>query len=417
LPDTRSKLYKRAVDVLFCDWDHQRVLHSRIEDSTYGDLDIESKSQILSEISYRMFLQDTNFTQASEAKITQWISDVRGLRKNCSTQILKGIAADHGFLTGCAAGTWKFLHLSFQEYFAGQWLLQNPDRDWRDFLKFVSISSFKEILEISFESSDNKVSFLNRAKNEVDTFLNNNSPLQELLQRICIKSKKIGSQLSDFQCVGSSLLQIRAFYFAIEMNDIQALHYGFPSKTENPHFKVNNFFLADGLPEVLQVDYQSWLILYNAYCIGSEQRYLDSNSYVHILRQFDNEYNVLMGLALSEEYRMALQCIKEKLPNESGYYFKDEQTWEIFVGWAVREGKKWATQLQAVIIEHCGIRYSYTEKDFSLLNRYYEMNKLLSIFLEQYRSADQASEYGQIEDNLLLPIAELKRRLPDQYGS
>jgi predicted NACHT family NTPase len=74
-------------------------------------------------------------------------------------------------------------------------------------------------------------------------------------------------------------------------------------------------------------------------------------------------------------------------------------------------------QLQALIAEHQKIdyRWNVSNEQNQLLHRYNDANKFL-VKLLKIKNAVSPEVRQEIEDNLLLPIAELKRRLPDQYG-
>jgi DNA-binding Xre family transcriptional regulator/DNA replication protein DnaC len=417
LPDTRSNIYERAIDVLLIQWDSQRVFKTRIESTVYQALDLNSKKYILTEIAYRMFLQESNFIQASKDQLLNWIVGVQKVQENESNIILDGIAADHGILIQSAIGQWKFLHLGFQEYFSSQWLLKNRDKSWDCLLRAANTSHLKEILQLAFESSPQKLQFLQQLQNAVDTFLSKDACLQELLQKIYLESEMIASQSANIQSSISLSLQIRIFYFAIATNDVENFFYGDITQAKNPCFNLNHLSHGQDFPEKCRVDYLSWELLYNAYFIGSDVPF-NIHTYINAVKNFHDTYSSLINFSIPNDYKVELSTIRAILPNIPDLQGKDVLGWNAFIQWSTSKGESWAEQLRDIIIKHLDIRNRFKEELLILLHRYYEINKLLASFLEQCKSTDGTEKYECkcIEDNLLLPIAELKRRLPDQYG-
>jgi predicted NACHT family NTPase len=99
-----------------------------------------------------------------------------------------------------------------------------------------------------------------------------------------------------------------------------------------------------------------------------------------------------------------LEQLREQIP-------KDVQTREALKQWWKDHGQAWANHLQAVMIEHrnIGHDWQFSDAQRAKLENYYEANKLLGDCLnsDAYVSREVRQE---IEDTLLLPIAEIDRR-------
>lgn len=114
------------------------------------------------------------------------------------------------------------------------------------------------------------------------------------------------------------------------------------------------------------------------------------------------------AFAYTSNLEQPLQQLRKQLPNPN-------EDWVHFSQWWQTNGSAWAGQLRAVMIEHRNIghdwQFSTSQKE--QLQQYYEANKLLIDCLnsESYVSREVRQE---IEDSLLLPIAEIERRFPRQ---
>jgi hypothetical protein len=97
--------------------------------------------------------------------------------------------------------------------------------------------------------------------------------------------------------------------------------------------------------------------------------------------------------------------------------FRRASTTNNFDNWWDENAQSWRSELQNAMIQYRNIGHIWelTDEQKQKMNRYYNSNKFLMELLE-IENAVSLEARQEIEDNLLLPIAELKRRLPDQYG-
>lgn len=108
-----------------------------------------------------------------------------------------------------------------------------------------------------------------------------------------------------------------------------------------------------------------------------------------------------LSRAINPELKQSLQELKEQLPDLEGNKGQFRQWWKV-------NGKAWAEQLRSVMIEHrnIGHDWQFSQQQKELLKQYYDADKLLVDCLNSdcYVSREVRQE---VEDNLLLPIAEI----------
>lgn len=87
------------------------------------------------------------------------------------------------------------------------------------------------------------------------------------------------------------------------------------------------------------------------------------------------------------------------------------------VKWWIENKENWISQLRAILIEHRKIGYDWQFSDAQKekLLHYHDANKLLIDCLNSGCNVRDRTRQ-EIEDNLLLPIATLRERLPELYG-
>ena len=107
-----------------------------------------------------------------------------------------------------------------------------------------------------------------------------------------------------------------------------------------------------------------------------------------------------------------LQQLRAQLPED--FFVEDRVNLQ---HWWRTNGQAWTEKLRQVMIEHrnMGHDWQFTPAQKQALQQYYDVNKFL-VELLKLDGAVSESVRQEIEDNLLLPIAELKRRSPDLYS-
>lgn len=123
----------------------------------------------------------------------------------------------------------------------------------------------------------------------------------------------------------------------------------------------------------------------------------------------DKNLNFELTLDLEPEFKYSLQELKKQLSYQLSYIDKEDR--DILKQWWQENGLAWTQKLRAVMIKYrnIGHDWEFTNEHNKLLKKYYDANKLL---LECLNSDCYVSREvrQQIEDTLLLPIAEIKQR-------
>jgi predicted NACHT family NTPase len=122
---------------------------------------------------------------------------------------------------------------------------------------------------------------------------------------------------------------------------------------------------------------------------------------------FNFFYLLIFQLSLNkslDHLQLSLQQLKEQLPNSNCDAKIFDQWWEA-------NGQVWMRQLRAVMVQHrnIGHDWQFSDEQEKLLKQYYDANKFLVECLNSdcYVSREVRQE---IEDTLLLPIAEIEKR-------
>ncbi len=155
-----------------------------------------------------------------------------------------------------------------------------------------------------------------------------------------------------------------------------------------------DFSLAEQLEQDLNSSYyHSWFLT----CVSDRVIPLDVSL----------AYDLTLARNFNSQAGQALQQLENALPN----LIDLEETEESLEQWWKTNGQAWTEQLRTVMINHrnMGHDWQFSEQQNELLKQYYNANKFLLECLNStcYVSRDVRS---QIEDNLLLPIAEIKQR-------
>ena len=103
--------------------------------------------------------------------------------------------------------------------------------------------------------------------------------------------------------------------------------------------------------------------------------------------------------------------LKLKLKELSAQLLSSASDWDTQEQWWQDQGPAWIEQLRAVMIEHRNIGHDWqlSEAQTQRLQQYYEANQLLVACLNSDCYVSRAVR-EEIEDTLLLPLAEIERR-------
>ncbi len=377
-PSNQAKLYKRGLDILLKEWDESKGIQ---RNEVYKNLDLEGRKELLTQIAAATFEKNRYFFEQSE--IQQYIADYICTLTDAQTNqlqrdseaVLKSIEVQHGLLVERAQGIYSFSHLTFQEYFTAREIVNSSEpQTLKHLVNCITETRWHEVclLAASMTWSADKLQML---KQQIDVLILSDKKLQRFLSWINQKSLAV-----DVPC---KVTAVRAFYFNLTRLGIRNLtddsrdyselsvyiDYDFRNHFTNSHDLITDFYIT---------------------CIFKS------------VREHDAFLKLAIKHTINPELKQLLQEFKEQLPPP---YISKKGLGK----WRTANEKAWVNKLRTVIIEHRNIgqnwQFSVQQKD--LLNRYYNANKFLLNCLNS--GCNVSREVRQeIEDTLLLPIAEIK---------
>ncbi|MEH2076016.1 MAG: NACHT domain-containing NTPase [Nostoc sp.] len=373
-PANRSELYKEGIDTLLKKWDAKRGI---IRDQVYKKLSVQRKEDLLSKIALATFeLGDYFFKQKiAEQYITEYIRNLPGANNDeevlqfDSEQVLHSIEHHHGLVVARAKGIYSFCHLTFHEYFTAREFVvvrQSSEEALRNLVRHITEKRWREVFFLAVGMSPNADRLLLLIKNNIDESLASEQKLQHFL--IWVREKSISVKVSY------KLATVRAFYFSL------------------------SFFRAFSISRVISLSRSLEMFLPLNFDFD-----LDFELCRPVNLSLDIDLSRSLSKILNPELKHLLQQLQEQLP--------DGKDWKIFRKWWLDDMQAWREELRAVIIKHrnVGHDWQFSERQKELLNQYHNANLLLISFLNSdcYVSREVRQ---QIEDTLLLPIAEIKQR-------
>ncbi|KAB8317255.1 NACHT domain-containing NTPase [Tolypothrix campylonemoides VB511288] len=181
LPSRRSQLYTRGLNLLLQQWDEQRGINREVGTERYRKLSSQEKQKLLSYVAHSKFEQE-QYVLFEKNEIQRYIAEyLKDISTQDSKQVLKAIEAQHGLLIERAQGIYSFSHLTFQEYFTAQYIIDHQqvenlvaehltDERWRE--AFLLVADLK---------GENAGDLLLLMQQEAQKYINT-PKLQELLR-------------------------------------------------------------------------------------------------------------------------------------------------------------------------------------------------------------------------------------------
>ncbi|MEH2197966.1 NACHT domain-containing protein [Nostoc sp.] len=311
----------------------------------------------------------------AEQYITEYIRNLPGANTDeevlqfDSEQVLHSIEHHHGLVVARAKGIYSFCHLTFHEYFTAREFVvvrQSSEEALQNLVRHITEKRWREVFFLAVGMSPNADRLLLLIKNKIDESLASEQKLQHFL--IWVREKSISVKFSY------KLATVRAFYFSL------------------------SFFRALSISRVISLSRSLEIFLPLNFDFD-----LDFELCRPVNLSLDVDLSRSLSKILNPELKHLLQQLQEQLP--------DGKDWKISRKWWLYDMQAWREELRAVIIKHrnVGHDWQFSERQKELLNQYHNANLLLISFLNSdcYVSREVRQ---QIEDTLLLPIAEIKQR-------
>lgn len=392
LPSQAALLYRKGIRLLLEKWnDRKEIPVWEIGGEAYRQLVPWRKEALLSEIAARKFENSVNFVLFEQKNLVEQIVDFLDLANAQKGEaVLRAIETQHGLLVERADELWSFSHLTFQEYFTAQWLNQLQQDE--GLAEKIIDKRWQRIFKVAIESQQPADRLLRLIKQAIDYSVSQDAKLQEFLTWVQEKAKAVGALYK--------LAAIRAFYFAFALDLTLTLNLTISRARNLARADRDidiNIVYALALAHAHDLDFDHDLDL--AHALNND---IDLAHARNLAYAFDHDCD----LALDIDPTLANKLQQLSMQNR-----EDSQHW-----WITKE-LAWTEELRQAMIDHrkIGHDWQFTESQEQALQRYYDANKFLVELLKQDGAVSE-SVRQEIEDNLLLPIAELKRRLPDQYS-
>ncbi len=412
-PSNRKELYEEGLDALLKKWDAKRGIQ---RDKIYKPLSIAKKEDLLSNIAWKTFEPGDYFFKVDRAKryISEYIRNLPGANlddealQGDSGIVLKNIEAQHGLLVARAKNIYSFSHLTFQEYFTAREIIlvrQSRYKALQELVSHLFDKRWREVFLLAVAMSPNAERLVLLMKNKIDYLMAKDDRLQQFLDWLHKKTNIINIQIKKEI--------LRFFYFDLFYTDEFGIDY-FSSNKEKNLLNIEDYKIYD----ILEIDFcLSNALSYANYIVDSslnKHLYPYPSVYWHdlvFLGTYETvDYYLKNAINRSKNQinlRQTLKSLYQQLPEltESGHPS------DIHSEWWEYNGIGWTIELRAIMIKYrnIGHNWKFSQSQKTLLEQYYFANQLLTQCLHQdcYVSPEVRQE---IEETLLLPIAEIEKR-------
>jgi predicted NACHT family NTPase len=405
-PSNRFDLYREAIDVLLVKWDAQREKERR---KIYKQLSASGRRDLLSYIAYKTFEQGEYFFTIDDLKkyIVDYISRSPSYAETelevlleYSEDVVDSIESQHGLLFKRALGIYSFSHVTFHEYFTARKITFCSDpQEFKEacqkLVNFITKKRWKEVFLRVAERSRPANYIMLLMKEKIDNIIAQDDKLQEFLNWVNQKSISYNNHYKS--------AAVRAFYLDVDIEMDVDRRLGCVID-----FNCTCLFTcASFLTRALKRDLSDTLdIVQREIGLGlTRESEFESDLAIALERVLainilQRDFNSELDHTLREKLEQLEKLSKESCNDEN---FK--QWWEF-------NGRDWADRVRLVIVNHhrIGEHYwqNFSQDQKELLRQYYDANILL---MECMKSADMERHVRQeIEDTLLLPIAEIEKR-------
>jgi len=368
IPKKRVELYTKGMRQLL-----ERLKRTPIDER----LTIDVKEEFLAELALMLFENNDYFPE--QQTLERFISNYFGVKPSVARKILKLFETETGLLIERSVGYWSFSHLTFQEYFAAKAAIERPDfpnqRTTKSgILEYITRENWREVFYMMSEILDKPDSLLLSIKDFADSLLANDSKLQELLIWLDEKSKSIKSS--------HRLNAIRALYLARVLNPRPDLDTGSGSDPF-PTFRTLAIALDKKVSDSSETDLTIDRCMYNL---------LKEITFSVRIEITIRRIEILSNLEIDKELYSRLSRLVELLKHRGKHY-------------RVLEG------LHNLAIEERNIGHGWGFSDIQkpLIEQYYTANDIL-IYCLQSQCNVSTNTRDEIEETLLLPIAEIEKR-------
>ena len=194
IPQRRIELYEEALEALLKKWDATRNIH---RDEAYHKLSLGRKRQMFARIAAETFEKGQIFF--TEQQLAHQIENYLGnLPPNDAAEdldgmtVLRAISAQHGIFVERAQGIFAFSHLTFQEYYAAKYIIDNAGRGTlRKLMQHLNDPRWREVFLLTASGLDDSGDFLNELHSTATNLIRSDPILLEFQQWSEKKAKEV----------------------------------------------------------------------------------------------------------------------------------------------------------------------------------------------------------------------------------
>ncbi len=435
-PSNRARLYEQGVEKLLRKWNP----HERERDPIYKKLSPDYREELLSQIAWKTLKRGNFFFNQREVgkQVREYIQSLPGippedLLRLDSKAVLESIEAQHGLLVERARGIYSFSHLTFHEYFTARKIVTscNPyatdDPTLQGLVSHLTSKRWREVFLLTVGMLNSADTLLQLMKARIDELLAQDEKLQQFLRWVDEKAKSVNPIHKQ--------AYTRAIYFSLAKDrNSNCQPYASSALSQNHGQSLPFLLTCDlALNGIFFESYTNYALAVHSIGITAFD--------IEFLIYFDNEFNpenrIVLQIShankdtelgfelyssLKGEWQRLLQNLFDQLPLFTEEIYEkdalDDQPVkhnivriDLMNQWWQENGQAWTEQLRAVMIEHrnIGHDWQFSDDQKKQLQQYYDANDLLVNCLNSdcYVSREVRQE---IEETLLLPIAEIKKR-------
>jgi predicted NACHT family NTPase len=418
--DSRAALYKDGLHVLLKGWDAKRQIE---RDQMYRQLTPDRKEDLLSQLAYQTFEQGQYIFGEEVAKqhIGQYIANLPGAGTNASQldidseAVLKSIEGQHGLLVSRAQGIYSFSHLTFQEYFTARTIAARcspyvaEDATLQGLIQQVTDKRWREIFLLVAEMLPSADCFLKLMKRHIDGLVGQEETLQQFLGWAQEKAASVNTSYKS-AAVRALYMYCTRIYYIHDLVDYVAR-----SLDRTLDFDLNystDLRIDHALNNALNLESSLALDLFLTQTLEFAEQslvfYLNQSSaldYDYYNLDLSYVLNHILSLNLDPKFCQTLQDLKAQFQLSDS-----EEDFSAFKIWWNAQGQGWVEALWSAMIQYRNIGYdwSFTSVQDELLEQYLKANLLLINCLNSNCYVSR-SVRAEIEDKLLLPIAEIEK--------
>ncbi|MEH2010086.1 NACHT domain-containing NTPase [Nostoc sp.] len=396
-PANRSELYKEGLDALLKKWDAKRGIQ---RDQIYKKLSVQRKEDLLSKIALTTFEGSEYFfkQKVAEQYITEYIRNLPGANIDeealqvDSEQVLRSIEHHHGLVVARAKGIYSFSHLTFHEYFTAREFVvvrQSSEEALQNIVSHITEKRWREVFLLAVGMSPSADRLLLLMKEKIDVIVSSDIRLQRLLAWVNQKSFSVQ--------VPYKISAVRALYLDLTSIFESRFAHGYLLATTIDSLLTPTHAFAPDFSLDLSLVYDLNLVRPHS-CHHLDLDSISDSQLQKALQPLKEQLN-------NPELRLALETIRQYDERKRQYDKRDKNgllAWDKLL--------KWREQLRPVLVEYrnIGHDWQFTDKQKKLFKQYCDANKFLVDCLNSDCYVSRQVRQ-QIEDTLLLPIAEIKQ--------